>query len=157
MCTFKMVIYFVKWWRGMKLDGGQETEFSFWFVSLFLNWVAIVEHLRDPFWVWICLSPSADQRGEMTASVITLWGPISYSRHSLPRLMQSDIQIRFQNLVGFAFLISKVLCSNKFKSSSIYKSYPWNKVNESTSGIWISVPWEWFIVFESLLCFYWKA
>ena len=96
-----------------------------------------------PFQIWFSLSPLAVWRGEMTL-------PIGYAR-----VIQSDTQIRSQNPIGFAFLISRVLCSNKFKSSSIYKFHPWSKVNQSTCGIWILVPWEWFIVFEFSLCFYW--
>lgn len=111
----------------------------------------------DPVQGWISLwDPPAGHRGEMTLCLLLPhFGTLLVLPATLPRVISSDTQMRSRNPIGFAFLISRVLCSNKFKSSSIYKFHPWSKVNQSTCGIWISVPWEWFIVFEFSLCFYW--
>lgn len=68
--------------------------------------------------------PPAGCRGEMTALCIPLWEPVGYPSDSLPRVVPGDTQIRCQNPIGCAILISRVPCSNKFKSSSIYKFHP---------------------------------
>ena len=92
--------------------------------------------------------PPAGCRGEMTlphwiCQWLTAKGNTEWQTNKIP---ESN---------WLCFLISRVLCSNKFKSSSIYKFHPWSKVNQSTCGIWIPVPWEWFIVLEFSLCFCW--
>lgn len=42
----------------------------------------------------------------------------------LPKVIKSDTHTRSRRPVGLALLVSRALCSDKFKNSSIYKFIP---------------------------------
>lgn len=124
--------------------------------SHFYTGVIVEGHVGDPSEVCMSLRAPCRLWDEATAPYIILWQPIGHASDWQPRLMQNDTQIRSQDPIGLAFLISRRLCSPQFKSFSIYKFCSWSRVNQSTCGIWVSLPWKWFIGCEFSLCFYWR-